>query len=65
MEKLLLELAAEVPGLVVVVIIILKFLKTNKEISDECHRHQRESTEALKENTKMLGRVAECLRSIK
>ena len=63
------EIARQVPSLLVMAFIVVKFLESNKErgqvlkdISDQCHDVQRRSMETIQENTKILAGLAEIVR---
>jgi hypothetical protein len=70
LERSLLQIAERVPALLALVFLVVHFMRYQRhrdevirEVSAECHKQQAEATKAMIENTEMLGRVAEVIRS--
>ncbi len=68
MDEALKEAARQIPSLVVLVVLVVYFLRaldkrddTIKAIAETCHTSQQATTQAINENTRVLGRVGEAL----
>ena len=72
MEDFLVKLAGHVPALVVLAYMTLMFIRAQersvdrlgeslKTVSEACHTVQRDAIEAMRENSKINGRVVEVL----
>ena len=68
MDAVLTEAARHVPSLVVLVVLVVQFLRaldrcdeTIRAIADTCYAAQEQASQAIQDNTRVLGRVGEVL----
>lgn len=71
MEKILEQVAQQVPSLAVLVVLVTVFLRrmresdeTQKSIAAECHATSKETNRAMDRNTEAFGRVSEALERV-
>ncbi len=57
MDQVLVETAKQVPALVVLVVVVWMFVKSMSKIGSECHTTQRAATDAINNNTQVLGEI--------
>ena len=68
MDEALKEAARQVPSLTVLVVLVVYFLRaldrrdqTIRAIADSCHATQAKASEAISENSRVMGRVCEAV----
>jgi hypothetical protein len=56
-DQIIVEMARQAPGVAAIIFVVVQFLAHLRQITDDFRDEVREAREAIKENTRVMGRV--------